>query len=789
MSNAEMKTGPVGSGAGHTKTGWDDTRERDDSPSNGEKRKVISSLSDLPEVRNYLTRIGAEPRGLRSAVVKEGVGKYWRDIAVIKFDRDGTVNCNVAENMPTDLEQQLIKQEFQAADWPEVQPLHEIKNPPKMIKEADRKDVFEFRNAEGMIVMVQVRRETDDGGKAYIPWTYWDDGQWRMCEPEGPLPLYNADRLKGEAVVFIHEGAKAARNCQRLVDARTFQDKDELAAHPWGDQLKHSVHVGWIGGALSPYRTDWDVLKKAGIKRAYIVADNDEPGLLAVPKIAQHLRMPTFQIRFDDTFPVAFDLADPFPERMLRERKGCRVYVGPSFQDCLAPATWATDLIPNPRGKPSPVLRPEFAEQWGVVVTPPVFVNTHLNGRVLSKAEFDRAVRPFSHVKETSALIETRAERQFDAIDYRPDYEKNQSFNGEYGRTLNVFKPSPYYNRYNKNPKPPTEAQLRPWTDFLEHLIPDAGDRKEVERWCATLIARPEVRMTYSLLLVSEAQGVGKTTLAEKVLRPLVGEWNASIPSAEQVVDSSFNGWSANKRLVIVNELYAGNTSKAYNALKTVVDGEKITVNQKYMVPHVVNNWCHFAASSNSFRCLRLVEEDRRWLVPTVTEATKPQQYWRDLNEWLGGEGLQTIYDWALTCGNYVQKGQHAPTTEQKRRIIAESMTPGQQMVCDLAEAMVDKAKEQKNVVLLASDIEQWVRRKRDEPRIEGINTLLKTMRGVEGVWVCDYDSRPKVGSSKKSVVTNFDLTDSAWWAEKSLSWGRLKPFKQRPEDLVVDDM
>ena len=38
--------------------------------------------------------------------------------------------------------------------------------------------------------------------------------------------------------------------------------------------------------------------------------------------------------------------------------------------------------------------------------------------------------------------------------------------------------------------------------------------------------------MLYGLLLVSETQGVGKTTLGERILAPLVGWHNVSVPDA-----------------------------------------------------------------------------------------------------------------------------------------------------------------------------------------------------------------------------------------------------------------
>jgi hypothetical protein len=254
----------------------------------------IAELTDVPSVREYLNRVGAQPRSLKAAVVKQVSGSYWKDLAIIKFTQAGDIDCSTLEHAPTDLERQMIKDALSSVTWPELKRMVRLIDPPQMVKDAAPEDVFEFRDKDGQIIMVQVKNQLKNGDRYYAPWTYWDDDQWRMCEPDGPLPLFNADKIGDNTTVFIHEGAKAARTMQSLIEAADKATKQQLTEHPWGLELSGAVHVGWIGGALSPYRTDWSVLKAAGVKRAYIVADNDSPGRSAVPAIAQHLRMPTF---------------------------------------------------------------------------------------------------------------------------------------------------------------------------------------------------------------------------------------------------------------------------------------------------------------------------------------------------------------------------------------------------------------------------------------------------------------------------------------------------------------
>jgi len=130
------------------------------------------------------------------------------------------------------------------------------------------------------------------------------------------------------------------------------------------------------------------------------------------------------------------------------------------------------------------------------------------------------------------------------------------------------------------------------------------------------------------VLLVSERQGVGKSTLGEKILAPLVGIDNFVAPTEKTIVDSSFNSWIAHKRLALVNEIYAGNSNAAYNKLKSVVTEKTITINKKFVDEYTIENWVHLICCSNSIRALKLDLDDRRWFVPRVSEEKRPNDFW-----------------------------------------------------------------------------------------------------------------------------------------------------------------
>lgn len=737
----------------------------------------IKSLDDIKSIHQYLQRIGGEPRSLSSAVIKERQGKYFKDVATVKFTKKGEVHCNDLQFAPTELEAAAIAAECATVQWPSPKPISRIISPPGMIANAAKADIYEFRNEEGLITFLQVRIEVD-GGKSYVPWTYFDDDEWRCCEPDGQLPLFGLEKIKDNTTVFIHEGAKAAKHVQWMVDGETREARDALKMHPWGQQLAGAVHLGWVGGALAPYRTDWAALKRAGIKRAYIVGDNDDPGRAAVPSISQHLRVPTFMVQFTDEFPVSFDLADSFPADMFKDTDSTKFYTGPAFRECLHPATWATDLLPNPEGKgrPMTVLRECFKGLWAYIEETDIFVCTEMPDIIRSEQILNKMLAPFSHVAETSRLILKAYQGRSARVCYRPDHD---------GQVV-TFRGSSAINLHIPCQVPSIPGDIKPFLDFMNYMFVHEDEAQQAMRWCATLIARPDLRMGYGLLLISEAQGVGKTTLGSSILAPLVGHQNVSYPS-ENDINADFNGWVSQKRLAVVNEIYSGSSWKAYNALKSVITDSEVTVNQKYMRQYEIENWCHVVACSNSMRALKMENDDRRWFYPEVTEVPWPKERFVAFRKWLHGGGLSIIKNWAENYehggANYVAPSERAPMTERKREMIEGSRSESQAE----AAAIADTLKElDKPAALLIKDVVGWCRE-----HVQGrvFDTDYELRRAMTDAGVVAWQKRIKVGGRLQYAIINPQLLDVVQRAEADEQMGIIREAIIKVSDIMQKEM
>lgn len=716
---------------------------------------MIANLDELPAVRAYLNRVGATAINFVRAEVRVESGGYHESVVRIDFAKDGEVTVKGDVDAPTEAEQAEIKSAFEKATFPKMSTMLNLPDSPPGVNPSAR-NVFPCHNFEGEIAMLHERYETKDGGKGFVPWTRWSDGQWRKMEPV-TLPFYGLNGYQVKSTLVLHEGAKSAALIKRLQSGVERPEK-----FPWWAELEHAHHVGWIGGVYAVDRSDWTRLAACNWSRIIVVADNDEMGVIAANQIAAKFPTNVYTLCFDTRWPDRFDLADPWPEALFDD---AGVYIGPSMRDCLIPATRATLVLPAVgRGRPTVVLRHEFAALVAYTVEPPRIILRHNPSRDFRPEQFNMVAAPISDVKDTATKVYQTQQCQHDRMVYRPG-ERAGTLTVDGGRGFNVY----------EGGVAAISGDPGPWLEYLAHLFPVEMDRELVLRWLATLIAMPKVRMTYGLLLISATQGVGKSTLGI-ILRLVLGQQNVSFPSESSIVDSAFNGWLARKRLIFVNEFYSGHSRKAYDRIKPYVTDEWVPINEKGVPEYQMENYATFIACSNSEAALHLDDEDRRWLVPTVAEAIKPRQWWADLHAWIAGEGPGIVQNWAesyVAGGNHVRSGEHAPDSARKEAIVEGSRSEGQQFAVQLGEHLMSLGRE---VILRTRDVRAWVAVQRGfkhngEPdlsdrRLEKPDTLLRVMKKVPGITVWANTQRPKFGATRDSVVMNFQPKPEETWSE-----------------------
>lgn len=708
---------------------------------------VSFNYRTMPVLCSYIERIGAEELNFRRFMVKERKGVYYLQKALIRILADGSITCSTVEHKPTKEEADAIKEEIKTADWPKSIGASNLLK----LKQA-RGQLFTFWDQpRKYIVMCQERVEPKEGGKYYVPWSFYSDGEWRCMEPDGKLPFWKPEKTRNKSKIMIHEGAKGAAFVDGLVNNP--RRKKEADAHPWIKELAEYEHWGLIGGALAPHRADYaELINEAPMEVVY-VCDNDYSGESALQEVSKHYGRPMRGLQFGKKFPNSWDMADAMPDNLFANKR----WIGPNLESLKCPATYATETLPveTKGGRPVIVLRKWFIEEWVHSIEPDVYIHRDWPNRILSPTMFDDRVAPFSGTEQTSRLMKKHNAIKSAIIRYNPGMDS-----GMYGGDEEGI----YMNTHCRSKIKPEKGDAGPWLDFMEHLIPLEKDRIEVMRWCATMIAHPETKMMYALLLISETQGVGKSTLGERILGPIIGEDNTSYPTEGEIVDSEYTYWLAHKRLAVVNEIYAGHSSKAYNKLKDIITGRRVSIKQKYLANYTIENWIHILACSNNFNALKLTGDDRRWYIPKVTEKKKPVAYWKGLNDWLIYEGgLGIIAYWAgefLKEHDQVMHGDAAPWSTAKAAVIEESWSPGMALCAGILETIKNKSgigEEYERCIIIDADfiglIQDQVYEGRHSVYLERPSTIRKLAKSI-GWFIHEDKTRLKDGTQGRLLCT-----------------------------------
>jgi hypothetical protein len=421
-----------------------------------------------------------------------------------------------------------------------------------------------------------------------------------------------------------------------------------------------------------------------------------------------------------------------------------RRFNGPSFESLVHSGTWATKkTYIEPKKPPIIEISNDFKDEWRRTIVPEVFIYIETPHRQYSATQFNILHSPFSDVDDLAKYMRRDIVGVGEKLKYRPA-EKT-------GISSDISGVS-YVNTYCPSPIKAEPGDYGRWEELLDYIITNTNDRYEVKRWLATLIARPAIRMRYGLLMISETQGIGKGTIGDAILTPLVGEHNVSQPSEDQVVDSTFTGWIAQIKLVVIGEIYAGSSTKAYNKLKSLITDPYIRVNEKYVVEYTIENQAQFYVCSNSKRALQFPQDDRRWLVPQLTDIVRPSSYWKQFYTWLNYEGgLQKIAYWAevfLQTNEPVGTADRAPDSGAKLEMIKENLSRGATDVVellDITKEEIDQGKLPPDTILIDRDLVQYVSQKtyegRPNDKMERPFTIRKAAK-IAGWYVSDIDCR-----------------------------------------------
>lgn len=291
-------------------------------------------------------------------------------------------------------------------------------------------------------------------------------------------------------------------------------------------------------------------------------------------------------------------------------------------------------------------------DEWVWIAQAKMFYRRR-DGMMFDTKSFDSM---FNYMLEGKGSISTeifgakRSMRKFDKMDFLPEQPEFV------GAVYNTWRPSDLK---------PQEGDPTIFLEHMEYMFEDVMERNMVMNFLAWCVQNPAEKPNFALVIKGK-QGTGKSFIGQ-VMERIFGLHNTGRPMNASI-QSQFNGWARNVKLVVIEELMVKGRVDLMNHLKPMVTDPIIEINEKYQPAQRVTNTCIILAFTNHDDALPVEDDDRRYAIAISEAFPKDDAYYKRLFDWAekeGGDAIIWDYLKKRDIGNFNGKGR-APTSSSK---------------------------------------------------------------------------------------------------------------------------
>ena len=198
-------------------------------------------------------------------------------------------------------------------------------------------------------------------------------------------------------------------------------------------------------------------------------------------------------------------------------------------------------------------------------------------------------------------------------------------------------------------------------------------------RWLAYPLQHVGAKMATAVLMHSETQGTGKSLLFERVIKPMYGEYAATL--GQHQLESQYTDWRSQKLFGLFEEIFSRDQKYSHTGtLKHMITGDTHRIEKKFVSGWEEANHMNAVFLSNELQPFPVEPSDRRMLVVWPATKLTPDLKQGVLHECDNG-GLEAFYRFLLTIPMEWQgrddpepypfdTHREPPMTEAKARLI-----------------------------------------------------------------------------------------------------------------------
>ena len=217
-------------------------------------------------------------------------------------------------------------------------------------------------------------------------------------------------------------------------------------------------------------------------------------------------------------------------------------------------------------------------------------------------------------------------------------FDPTQKINPE--THINTFRGLPF-KRYRNDPACEGIREL------LWHLC---NKDDAVFDWLACWLAYPLVhvgaKMGTAILMHSTIQGSGKSLMFDQVMRPIYGEYGATL--GQHQLESQYTDWRSQKLYGLFEEVLSRDQKYSHTGtLKHMITGQTHRVEKKFVAGWEEANHMNAVFLSNEVQPFPVEPADRRMMVIWPKQKLDPQLQAKVVAE-CEGKGPQAFYSWLV---------------------------------------------------------------------------------------------------------------------------------------------
>ena len=162
--------------------------------------------------------------------------------------------------------------------------------------------------------------------------------------------------------------------------------------------------------------------------------------------------------------------------------------------------------------------------------------------------------------------------------------------------------------------------------------------------WFKHIAAHPSEKVGTSVA-IRGAPGDGKSIVCEKLMSGILGNMLLRVTD-QRLVLGEFNETLAGKLLTVLEEAAFAGDKAAFDSMKELITGEKVTINPKHKAPVTIDNYSRLVVVSNHEHFIHIKPGDRRYVVlelsPTWRGTNKFEQL---VEQWNNGGAARFVYE------------------------------------------------------------------------------------------------------------------------------------------------